>query len=339
MPPLRTRGGIYCPFAAQITGRGAACGGILRGRARFGHALGMSPRIDPLLPFVWRSPTELQLGATPRVVLREPGELEDAMLTALRHGASTATLHTIGRALGGSTAELQALLELLAPAFETSGERDTSRVDAAASARSQGPVALDAPREIGDRLADHLSALGYATVLAADAEPDEISLAVIAARWVVSPARHLPWLRADVPHLAIVFDDEGTRIGPFVEPGDGPCLRCLELTRRDGDPAWPVVAAQLASGRAAASCTPRSVHDAVSLATSLVDDRLGLARNPLRAASIRLGRPGESALSTPHRQHPECGCRAPAETARAPARLGSRRPDAASSVRDDAVPA
>ena len=291
----------------------------------------MSPRIDPVLPIVWRSPTELQFGAAPRVVLHDPGGLETGLIAALRHRASTSTLETIGLPHGGTREGVQALLELLAPAFERA-------TDAAASALSQHRVAVDAPREIGDRLGDHLAMLGYEPVPAADAEPEAMSLAVIATTWVVSPARHLPWLRADVPHLAVVFDDEGTRVGPLIEPGDGPCLRCLELSRRDDDYAWPVIAAQLA-GRPAASCTPRSVHDAAALVASLVDDRLTQSRNPLRGASIRLGRPGESATTTRHPWHPECGCRAPAGSATAPVRLDSRRPDAASSARGAAVPA
>lgn len=293
----------------------------------------MSPRIDPVLPVVWRSPTELQFGATPRVVLRDPGALETGLISALRHGASESTLETIGIALGGTPEAVRALLERLGPAFEPA-------TDAAAFARSRRRVAVDAPRVLGDRVAEHLAMLGYEPVSVTDGgiEVEGTAFAVIAATWVVSPARHLPWLRADVPHLAVVFDDEGTRVGPLIEPGDGPCLRCLELARRDGDPAWPVIAAQLA-GRPAASCTPRAVHDVAALVASLVDDRLAGSRNGLRGASIRLGRPGESAAPTQHPWHPECGCRAPAGSATAPVRLDTRRPGAASSARGAAVPA
>jgi bacteriocin biosynthesis cyclodehydratase domain-containing protein len=34
-------------------------------------------------------------------------------------------------------------------------------------------------------------------------------------------------------------------IGPLVQPGHAPCLRCVELARADRDPAWPVLSAQL----------------------------------------------------------------------------------------------
>ena len=78
----------------------------------------------------------------------------------------------------------------------------------------------------------------------------------------------------DVPHLAVVFDDDGARVGPLVEPGAGPCLRCLDLGRRDADPAWPAIAAQLA-GRPAATGRPRAPRSRRStLAVAVVDDRL-----------------------------------------------------------------
>ncbi|MDR2895076.1 MAG: hypothetical protein LBV30_00255, partial [Propionibacteriaceae bacterium] len=34
-------------------------------------------------------------------------------------------------------------------------------------------------------------------------------------------------------------------IGPLVIPGDGPCLNCHDLTRRDLDPTWPLQVYQL----------------------------------------------------------------------------------------------
>jgi hypothetical protein len=35
----------------------------------------------------------------------------------------------------------------------------------------------------------------------------------------------------------------------LVTPGCGPCLRCLDLHRRDRDPAWPHLVAQLSTPR------------------------------------------------------------------------------------------
>ena len=164
----------------------------------------MAPRIDPNLPLVWRSPNELQLGAAhARVVLTDPGELETGLIAALRHGAGMTALQAIGAGLGGSPETVSQLLETLAPAFETVARHpDASAVDPH-SARPL--VALDADDNIGEQLAANLARLGYETAVAAEAPVDGVALAVIAAPWVIAPARHLPWLRRDVMVVGLFF--------------------------------------------------------------------------------------------------------------------------------------
>lgn len=295
----------------------------------------MVPRIDPALPLVWRSPHELQFGAlVPRVVLRDPGELETGLIAALRHGARVSTLQTIGAGLGGSPADIARLLDVLAPTFEP----EAAAVGAASVDRSRRAViALDADGIVAERLAASLTALGHDVAPVDEVDPARVDLAVIATAWVISPPRYLPWLRSDVPHLAVVFDESGARVGPLVEPGTGPCLRCLDLSRRDADAAWPVIAAQLA-GRAA-SLTARVAHDATALAASVVDDRISRGITDLSAASITLPKPGDEPRRQPHPPHPGCGCRAPGGNATAPVPLDAFRSGAASSVRAGAVPA
>jgi bacteriocin biosynthesis cyclodehydratase domain-containing protein len=306
----------------------------------------MVPRIDPALPLVWRSPTDLQLGATtPRVVLRDAGTVETGLIAALRHGASIETLRTIGAGLGGRPDEVERVLAALRPSFEPGRRQGVSVAGTAAPP----VVAVDAEGAVGARLTADLAVLGYDVIRVSRAgghpdaddaaSDDRAALAVIAATWAVRPAHHLPWLRRDVPHLAIVFDDTGARIGPLVEPGRGPCLRCLDLARRDDDAAWPVIAAQLA-GRPAATRTERAAIEVAALAIALIDDRLAHDSVALSDASLTLSRerPGAPRRRR-HAPHPECGCRAPAGTAMAPVRLDGRRPSAASSASTGAVPA
>ncbi|HUR04826.1 MAG TPA: hypothetical protein VM347_19940 [Nonomuraea sp.] len=48
-----------------------------------------------------------------------------------------------------------------------------------------------------------------------------------------------------IPHLLVsAFEGHGS-VGPLVLPGETACLHCLDLTRRDADPAWPIVTARL----------------------------------------------------------------------------------------------
>ncbi len=49
-----------------------------------------------------------------------------------------------------------------------------------------------------------------------------------------------------VPHLTATAAEAIGVVGPLVLPGRSACLRCLDLTRRDRDPGWPLIAAQLA---------------------------------------------------------------------------------------------
>lgn len=309
----------------------------------------MAPRIDPALPLVWRTPTDLQLGAaTPRVVLRDAGDLETGLIAALRHGASIETLTTIGAGLDGTPDRVRRLLAAIEPAFDPSYAASPGPSGAVVR-REVHRVAVDAPGSIGVRLAADLAALGHDVVdlrsradeasLERLPEADRVDLAVVGADWVVPPARHLPWLRRDVPHLAVVFDDVGARVGPLVEPGDGPCLRCLDLARRDHDPAWPVIAAQLA-GRPASTRTVRGWIEAAALAIAVVDDRLRHGSMALRDASLTLRRerPGGLPRRRRHESHPECGCRAPGGTATAPVPLDARRRSGTSSATAGAVP-
>lgn len=63
-------------------------------------------------------------------------------------------------------------------------------------------------------------------------------------------------LRDGVPHLPATVRECTGIVGPLVLPGRSACLRCLDLHRTDRDPAWPHVAAQLATTHpvAAAAC-------------------------------------------------------------------------------------
>ncbi|MGE5290443.1 MAG: ThiF family adenylyltransferase [Micromonosporaceae bacterium] len=52
-----------------------------------------------------------------------------------------------------------------------------------------------------------------------------------------------------IPHLVATAGEAVGVVGPLVIPGRTACLRCLDLTRRDRDPAWPLIVAQLAARR------------------------------------------------------------------------------------------
>ncbi|SNT54835.1 Molybdopterin or thiamine biosynthesis adenylyltransferase [Streptosporangium subroseum] len=49
----------------------------------------------------------------------------------------------------------------------------------------------------------------------------------------------------EIPHLLVTAYEGFGSVGPLVLPGRSTCLQCLDLTRRDRDPGWPIVSARL----------------------------------------------------------------------------------------------
>ncbi len=297
----------------------------------------MTPRLDPALPVVWRSPDTVQVGAaSPRAVIERPGALETGLLQALRHGAGLATLITIGSGLDGSPEQVREFVARLAPACVTpEGPSDaTTRLPDPAG---RLVVAVDGEGPLAELIAAHLLALGY-DAGPLDACQGDPALVVIVAGWAIPPGRHLPWMRRDIPHLVVLADDAGVRVGPLVEPGSGPCIRCLDLARRDADAAWPVIAAQLA-GRPVPEDPARVRFDAASAAAAAVDDHLRQGGSSLTAASISFARSPSAVQHRRHEEHPQCGCRAPGGIAIPHALTDAGRRPGPSSTTTAAVPA
>jgi len=114
------------------------------------------------------------------------------------------------------------------------------------------------------------------------------------------------------PHLPVVIRETTAVIGPFVLPGQSPCLRCVELTRGDRDPAWPVLAAQLIGERQGVEpCDIGLASATASIAALHVLAWLDRGVDPppssiggtieLSLADLRLRRRSVAA-------HPGCGC-------------------------------
>jgi bacteriocin biosynthesis cyclodehydratase domain-containing protein len=75
-----------------------------------------------------------------------------------------------------------------------------------------------------------------------DEAPD---LVVLARPWAGSDPAVTAALDLRVPHLVATVRGEVGVVGPLVVPGATSCLHCADLHRRDADPGWPRLAAQL----------------------------------------------------------------------------------------------
>ena len=133
---------------------------------------------------------------------------------------------------------------------------------------------------------------------------DAVSLAVLITTDIVNPASYQIWQARDIPHLSIVFDEEGVEVSPFIEPGKTSCLACYEKHRIETEPNWPVIAPQLLA-------LDRTLADSALLLFAS-----GVAVNQIlnfidhgqsESNAVRLNRDGEIASFMPPAI--SCGCR------------------------------
>lgn len=136
------------------------------------------------------------------------------------------------------------------------------------------------------------------------------ALVVLVEHHVADPVRHRDLLADGVPHLSVVIREASVLVGPLVRPGDGPCLRCLELHRADRDERWPALAAQLVASRSSLlggeEVTLAAVGAGLAAAQCLAHlDRRGTAATGT-ALEVRL--PDVVPRSLTWGTHPGCGC-------------------------------
>ncbi|MDD7934895.1 ThiF family adenylyltransferase [Actinomycetospora straminea] len=106
-------------------------------------------------------------------------------------------------------------------------------------------------------------------------------------------------------HLPVAVQDGTATVGPLVLPGATPCLRCDDLARTDGDPAWPRLAAELAAHRAVVPVALAAT--AAALAVTEILAVLDGGPAVTRGVVLALG-PDGARDARPVRRHPGCGC-------------------------------
>ncbi|MDK8174145.1 TOMM precursor leader peptide-binding protein [Curtobacterium citreum] len=273
----------------------------------------MGIRIDPTLEFVWRDPATVQLGVDPpRAVVPVPTTAEERFLCALRRETARDALAALARTVGCRPEVAARVLGTASPAVVDVIPEPLARVEV----HGAGPLA--------DTVAEMLLGEGV-TVVRTTAplggpvslpEP-EPRLALVVADHVVDPALRAAWTRRGTPHLALVVGDGRVRLGPFVVPGTGPCLQCVEYARVDADPAWAAVAAQV-WGRPAAPLSPWRTAAVAAAATRMLVQRLPSATQHPRADQVVFDRDDLSVSVQPVAPHPRCACRALPGTDSAP---------------------
>ena len=122
-------------------------------------------------------------------------------------------------------------------------------------------------------------------------------------------------LRDQTPHLLVRLVEGRAVLGPFVVPGQTPCLRCIDAHLTDADPSWPLLVEQYA--RAVRSERSDGVPEPVDAA--LASLAVAWAARDLAtyaeggtpttlASTIELAARLDSVGTQRWPPHPQCGC-------------------------------
>ena len=197
---------------------------------------------------------------------------------------------------------------------------------AAILARRQGTcVRVEGMSRVGLGIASFLNASGIGMVISAgpppavlpppagmagpapaSRHPDLVILADIHRRELPEILR-----RGGVPHLAAAASEAIGVVGPLVLPGRTACLRCLDLTRAERDPAWPLILAQHTVGGADPPACDTVL--AAAVATQAAAQALAFVDRPASASAVTNGTlelvlPDWQWRRRSWAQHDRCGC-------------------------------
>jgi hypothetical protein len=184
-----------------------------------------------------------------------------------------------------------------------------------------GLTAADEGRPRSQAAADAVRRASPLTDLRPPPPDADVDLVVLARSWAASDPLVGEVHDAGVPHLVATVRGEIGVVGPLVIPGATSCLRCADLHRRDADPRWPGLAAQLTAAEPPPSGT--TVTCLLTAATAAVQvlaylDGTGL---PVTAgATVELRPPDLVPRYRSWAAHPGCGCGAASSRTRTGAR-------------------
>jgi ThiF family len=217
----------------------------------------------------------------------------------------------------------------LAAALAASGVGRVSIRDAglvtAGDAVVGGLTAADEGRPRSLAAADAVRRVNPLTDLRPPAAGSRADLVVLARAWAASDPLVAGIHRAGVPHLVATVRGETGLVGPLVVPGVTSCLRCADLHRRDADPRWPGLAAQLTAtdpppSGSALTCLLTAATAAVQVLAYLD----GAAAPATVDATVELRPPDLSPRLRRWSPHPDCRCVAASGTGGSTSSPGAR---------------
>jgi hypothetical protein len=193
----------------------------------------------------------------------------------------------------------------------------------AADAVAGGLTAADEGRPRSVAAADAVRRASPLTDLRPPGVGSLADVVVLARPWAASDPVAAAVHRSGVPHLVATVRGETGVVGPFVVPGATSCLRCADLHRRDADPRWPDLAAQLTATEAPPSgATVTCLLTAATAAVQVLAYLDGTAAPQAIDATMELRPPDLVPRLRRWSAHGECSCGAPGSAGPTPSPPG-----------------
>jgi len=260
----------------------------------------------------WLSPIDPPLGHPRPYPMRPEGAAAAAAIVAayslpgdgFDHLAARSTQHVV---ISGDGDLPRALADLLRAG-------GIGEVSVGANAVDALDLELRGQRSVGSRAT-------FGAPLDRPAYPDLVVLAAVGA---IPADAGEPWLRRGIPHLPLVVQAHRVQVGPLITAPSvhggrsGPCLKCMDLHRRDKDAAWPALLSQLAP------TWPLHPGPEVSLESTLTAMTVGVAAMIVHTCldgqpvpgdlSLELSLPWPAVVTRRWFRHPLCECTAEQRT-------------------------
>ncbi|MHA3723237.1 hypothetical protein ACXR2T_05095 [Leucobacter sp. HY1910] len=259
-------------------------------------------KIDPDLPLCWEDPETLRVGfERAHARLHDPSPGVQRLLYALLRGIDPRRIAESASAVGITTREAELVIDTLAPALVSPSQSPGSPPGLRMAISDDGRAV--------PWLVEAIAATGLCD-LSYDYERELPDLIVYVERFLEPLERAQRWLIAGVPQLLVRFTDTAVHVGPIVEPPGVPCHMCVTLEFIARDPAYPVLAAQLAAVKPQSE-TRAAVGIAASIAAALMTDWVAGAghvhatRVVIPTSPVLLAAAPRIEQVTPH---PECAC-------------------------------
>lgn len=246
---------------------------------------------------LWRATGDLQLGldAEDAVVLPGAPPGTDAVLRALRTPRTPLEVARLVPMLPRGT--LDGVLATLLACGLLAAEAPAPA--ATVTLLGAGPLASG--------LADLLSIEGLIVRTGVRASADASGVVVLCGA-MAEPDRVLTrdLTGAGLPHIVVRAEPERAVVGPFVIPGRTPCVGCTDLVRRELDPDWPHLLAQLC--RSEHVPAPRQSAWAAAMASAQLAAWHAGGTPEAAAATLELEAYTGAFGARRWPRHPDCAC-------------------------------